>query len=260
LAEKNHVGGWFVLLFAAVYLVVLLGVLPAWPRVTWLLPLAWLALSWTRIRYGPLFAVSAAVAIGEMWPHVRWAKWLAKRGSVLMRLQPQLGEPPRGIASWLPWRLPAVSVLMALALQAAALPVPVLGRGWAQLDPERWPVGILPNLVEYERSHPEGTRIFNDMYFGGFLIYHTPRLRIFVDDRCELLGDEELLALVRIEGHDPAQIERWAEHYGFELALTQKGSGFDSYLHTSQNWTLVQSDRAGSLYRRTRRASSPSTP
>jgi hypothetical protein len=40
----------------------------------------------------------------------------------------------------------------------------------------------------YEGEHPDGTPIFNEVLFGGFLIYLTLGLRVFIDDRCELYG------------------------------------------------------------------------
>ena len=35
------------------------------------------------------------------------------------------------------------------------------------------------------------------MLFGGFLIYHTPGFRVFIDDRCELYGDEFMVKYVK---------------------------------------------------------------
>ena len=88
------------------------------------------------------------------------------------------------------------------------------------------------------------------MVFGGFLIYHTPGLRVFIDDRCELYGDEGLLAYVEALERDPARLDRWAREYGFELALTETGSGFDRYLRQSRGWVLVRETAAASLFRR----------
>src|SRR5579871_5832961 len=79
--------GYMVLLFGVLYLIVLLCTLPRWPRVTWLLPLIWLYLTWTRIRHAPLFSVTAALAIADMLPHTRWAAWVARRGSDLFQLR-----------------------------------------------------------------------------------------------------------------------------------------------------------------------------
>src|SRR5262249_22732967 len=75
-----------VLLFGFVYVAALLGVLPARPRVTWFIPLIWLALAWTRVRHGPLFATTAVIALADIFPHVRWAQWFARNGSRLFRL------------------------------------------------------------------------------------------------------------------------------------------------------------------------------
>ena len=41
-------------------------------------------------------------------------------------------------------------------------------------------------------DRPPGTRIFCEYAYGGFLIYHAPGYRVFIDDRCELFGDEFL--------------------------------------------------------------------
>ena len=63
------------------------------------------------------------------------------------------------------------------------------------------------------------TRIFNDLNFGGFLIYHAPRLRVFVDDRCSLYGGEFLGAYDRARREDPAQIDRWQRTVRLPLRL-----------------------------------------
>jgi hypothetical protein len=238
------------LLFGLLYVLALIGTLPRRPRVTWLIPLLWLVLSWTRIRHGPLFAITAVTALADMLPEVRWARWLARRGSVLFQLR-----PPEGQSGWLglDWRaavVPTILVLAATLLQLAAVPFPVLGRGWAVLDRTVWPVDLLPELRDYARNQPDGTVIFNEMYFGGFLICYTPRLRVFIDDRCELYGEEGLLAYARAVRDDPGQIERWAREYGFRLALIRSGSNFDRYLQGARGWRLVRRTEAAVLFER----------
>jgi hypothetical protein len=245
-APLIHAGnsGLAVLAFAAVYLAALLGTFPARPRITWLIPLVWLALAWTRIRHGPLFAVTAAIALAEMYPYIRWVKWLERRGSTVFPLQPVAKR------SRLAFTIPAVLVGVSAWLQLSGAPMPVLGRDWVQLEPRHWPVELLPELHDYEREHPPGTPVFNDMLFGGFLIYYTPGLRVFIDDRCELYGDQALLDYARIIDEQPEMIERWAEEYGFDLALTAPGSGFDTYLRSAAGWRLVHESSAADLFRR----------
>jgi hypothetical protein len=132
----------------------------------------------------------------------------------------------------------------------AVFPASILaGNGWAKLDPQHWPVELLPTLQEYEASHAEGTPIFNDMLFGGFLIYFTPDLRIFIDDRCELYGDDRLLAYVDAE---PAQFEAWEDQFAFDIALVKSGLSFDKYLTGAEGWDVVKLTSAATLYRRSK--------
>jgi hypothetical protein len=234
---------WIVYLLAALYLVALLGVpLRRW-RVTWLLPLAWLALTWTRIRYGPLFAVTATIALADAYPHFRWTGWLARKGSVVFRPRPPAARP-----GWPALLLPAALVAACVVLQTANVRVPVFGAGWAQLDPTYLPVGLLPELREYEHGHPPGTPVFNDMLFGGFLIYYTPGLRVFIDDRCELYGDEGLQEYAHAYFDNPEEIDYWQQRYHFEAALVQTGSRFDRHLRDSDEWTLVGETKPATFF------------
>jgi hypothetical protein len=250
LARSSGATPGAVLVFGLVYLAALLGTLPGRPRVTWLIPLVWLALAWTRVRHTPLFAVTAALALGEMFSHVRWVAWLAHHGSVTCRIRPP--DPAwAGRGAW--WKaaaLPLGLVGTGLLLQVAGVEVPVLGRGWASPDPRSAPVALLPPLREYQASRPRGTPVFNDMVFGGFLIYFTPDLRVFIDDRCELCGDRWLEAYVESAWHHPERIDEWAAEYGFERALVVRGSPFDCYLAGAADWALVGQTEAASLYRR----------
>ncbi len=122
-----------------------------------------------------------------------------------------------------------------------------MGKEWVKPDQARWPVELLPELQAYERNQPEGTPIFNDILWGGFLIYFTPRLRVFIDDRCELYGDDRLLAYVNAKYSD---FEDWAKKYRFEIALTASGSKFDNYVKRTEGWHIVRSGVTANLYRK----------
>jgi hypothetical protein len=237
-----------VVIFGLVYTAALLGVLPRWPRLTWFLPLLWFAMSWTRIRYGPLFAITAAIALADMIPHIRWVKWLAEKGSVACRIRPPAPETGGRWGTWQPALIPLVAVLMAAGLQIAGFSVPVVGRGWVKPDPRAWPVELLPELRAYQDSHPKGQPIFNEMLFGGFLIYSTPGLRVFVDDRCELYGDEWLAQYAEAVWHHPERIEQWAQEYDLDCALVQAGSALDCYLKQA-GWAEVRRTETAVLYR-----------
>lgn len=242
--------GWTALLFGLLYLTGIIGTLPHRPRVTWLIPLVWFYLAWTRIRHGPLFITTATIALAEMLPHVRWVGWLSRWGNGLLGINIEERSAVRTKTGGRGAIIPLSFVLTAVALHTLSVPLPILGCGWAKLDPQVWPVGLLPELRDYERSHPPGTPIYNDMAFGGFLIYYTPGLSVFIDDRCELYGDELLLAYDHAANVDPEVIDRWQRQYGFDSALTIINSPLDWYLRQSPDWEVVRQTMTATFYER----------
>jgi hypothetical protein len=109
---------------------------------------------------------------------------------------------------------------------------------------------LLPELEEVNRSVADGTPIFNDLNLGGFLIYHAPHLRVFVDDRCTVYGGDFLQTYDHARREDPAQIDRWQHQYGFQYALVATGGGFDRYLAGADGWTAVARTPPATLYRK----------
>jgi hypothetical protein len=240
--------GWLVLLLGLIYVGALASLRPWRPRFVWLIPLFWLLQALLRVRHSPLFGITATLALAEMLPCTRLAVWLARPGRDLFRFRPEAAAFHR-----LDWRaavLPLMLVALAVSLQTAGVRAPLLGRGWVRLDPEHWPVDLLPELREIGREHPEGTRIFNGFLYGGFLIYYTPGLKVFIDDRCELYGDERLSEYFQVTTRDPERIDEWARHYDIPYALIANGSVVDHYLKRSTVWTVVKRGRSATVYRR----------
>lgn len=239
---------WPVFGLAALYLFVLAGVPRRDFRVTWFLPAIWLVLACDRVRHAPLFAVVTLVVVAAAWPHTRWAVWLARH-------RPDVYQPGDARTGFWPdiW-LPASVVALAVALQLSRVEAPVAGTGWAQLDPAHWPIELVDALKAYEpRSPGEPNRLFNDYIDGGFVIYHAPGYKVFVDDRCEVFGGDWLLAFVRAGTEDTSTAMRsWEDRYGrFDFALTRAGTGFDDYFRTAPGWMLVKRTDGASFYRRT---------
>ena len=148
-------------------------------------------------------------------------------------------------------------ICLALLIQASGVKVPVVGRDWVRFDSAYWPVELLPELERINRECPEGTRIFNDLGLGGFLIHHAPRLRVFIDDRCALYGRDLLPTYDRARREDPALIEQWHEQYAFPYALVVSGSPFDRYLDRSDSWIRLGHAPAATLYKSASAAKRP---
>jgi hypothetical protein len=240
---------WPVLALAAVYLFVLYGTKRGAVRVSWLLPLVWLALTFSRCRHAALFAVVTVVAITAMWRHTSWALWLAAR-------RPDFYQPGSAVARpwWASVWLPAAVVLMALALQVARVPVPLVGSGWAAHDPDYWPVDVLAALKANEPKPGEPNKLFNSGYIdGGFVIYHAPGYKVFVDDRCEVFGGPWLVDFVNAQQTPAAALSKWEAEYGpFDFVLSRTGTAFDDFFTSSPEWEPVKVTPTASFYKRKR--------
>ena len=239
---------WPVLALAAAYIFVLAGVKPRDVRVTWLLPLVWLFQSFERCRHVALFVVVTLIAIAAMWQYTRWAVWLARH-------RPDFYDPDAPSISrpwWANVWLPAIAVLASFAIQAARVPVPVIGFGWAQHSPNQWPMEVLDELKAHEPKPGEPNRIFNDYTDGGFIIYHAPGYKVFVDDRCEVFGGPWLVNFVDAGQKDTAKaMEKWQTDYGqFLFALTRIGTGFDDYFKSAPDWVCLKRGDKAAFYRR----------
>jgi hypothetical protein len=152
-------------------------------------------------------------------------------------------------------------VALALALQVNRVQAPLVGSGWARLNPEFVPVELTPELQAYAASRPAGTRIFNDANFGGYLIYHTPSLKIFMDDRCELYGDANIKYYTDTMGLPPEELgprfEEWAGRLQFERAIVMVDPSGETkpplaeYLGSHpERWREVGRARRAAVYER----------
>ncbi len=258
--DPNEWAGLSVLAFGILYV----GLLPTAPirqwRVSWLLPVVWFGLACLRVRHAPLFAVAGLVGIAAFFPVTRVAAVLARKKSDLFDPLKATDDPEPASDAARPFTVPAGLVLLTVLIQAVGVPVPVVGRGWAQLDPTIWPVDLLPELREHEHDRPAGTRIFCEYSYGGFLIFHTPGYRVFIDDRCEVFGDDFLKRFVGTKEalyhglyeHPGEPFAEWQAEYGaFDLALVESGGSFDEALaELPQAWEMVRRTETATLYRK----------
>ncbi len=244
--DWSREGDRAVLAFAAFYFTMLLSASWRQWRLTWLLPAVWLALSLKGIRHGPLFVVVGAVVIADIWPHTAWFRFLSKTGDSLTR-DPAVPLPR---LAWRDATIPGLLVTVALVLQANRVAVPVVGRGWAKLDSPAMPMDMVGPLQAYAQSVPPGTPIYNDVNFGGFVIYFAPTLKNFGDDRFELCGDDWLANYVETITEHPERFDDWQRRYGFTRALIASGgpNPLEEHLRASGRWAEVARGKTAALY------------
>jgi hypothetical protein len=231
-------------IFGFVYIVALATVpIRRW-RATWFVPILWFILTLQHIRHCTLFSITAAVALADVLPNSRLLLW-AKRTEAAE--QPNTDETPA--TRWLAWAIPALVVVLGLVLQAYSVPAPLIGAGQAQIDQALTPTELIDAIRQ--RSKPKDP-IFNEMAYGGFLIYYLPELRVYFDDRCELYGDEFISQQMDLGGHfeqlkrdkkAPSlheEFERNLDAQGIRLALVVKSRGYDYYFSSMpERWTRV---------------------
>ena len=160
--DLTEPAAWATLALAAGYLTVLIGILPKRPRITWLLPLVWFVLAVQRS--------AKCVAVCRRCRH-RDGRCPSRfaRGPLAARPRDVLLAPPAcRLASG---RSVADVRLVGRGRQLAGIACRLSGEDWARFDSARWPVELLPKLAESTGRVRTTSRIFNDLCFGGFLIY-----------------------------------------------------------------------------------------
>ena len=249
--------GWQgVAAMGAVYLFAVASIPVRHWRMSYVVPLIWLLLTFTRVRHAPLFAVAAMVSLADLFPHTRLAAWLVRKNSDWYTP----AEQPVAGASRGNWLAPVVLLLLASTATMAVRPADRLHPAWVKLDDRLWPLDNMPILHALAEESPHRPRVFAEYHYGGPLIQHEPRCLVFIDDRCEVFGDQFLVDFVRTEARiragelpDPGKpLDDWQKQYDpFDLGLVSTGGGFDTmFASRPAEWKLVRRDDTSSLYAR----------
>jgi len=236
--------------FAVLYAALFLGTLPKRPRVTWLIPFVWFTLTFQGIRQGPLFVITAAMVIPDLWPETVWCRLLKKYGDSLVV------EPSTEASTWnfRTWLIPGIAVAIAFLLQSTHTPVPVFGHGWVRLsDDDGKPLDLTDSLQKYAREKGPNARVFNDANLGGYMIYFLPEIKIYMDDRFELYGNDWAKNYVDMMHKYPERIEAVMTKYELELAVIpinkKVKQPMEQYLEDqSRPWQALSSVMSGVVY------------
>jgi hypothetical protein len=245
------VGSWFSLPLLCAFLVALATSRWRDLQATSLASLAWLALGIERTRHLPLLAVAATLVLPDLLRRSRWPALVSGRLGIL---RAPVAEPRTLAFRWI-LAAPVAALALAAALHHVAPDPRRAEPRFVRLNVQRWPTDLLPDLVRVRAGLPSGAPILNDMMFGGFLAYFAPELRIAIDDRWELYGDEFMVGYVE---RLPDWMNRWVVPAEPPLALVRTGRDLDLLLAKDTGWERVSGTATAVLYRRVGRPLPPS--
>jgi hypothetical protein len=181
----------------------------------WALAFALLALQ--SLRHIPLYAVVTLPLLGarlqaELPAHVR--SLVARHRSRLVVL----------VAGSL------IGCCVALALMATQEGLVV------QLGSEPSAATYPAGAVDYLRTHISEDNLFNDYYWGGYLIYQLyPERRVFIDGRSDVYAERLMDRYAAVQQLKPNWRQVLDEH-NVRLALVKKDSPLDVVLGIDEGW------------------------
>jgi len=236
-----------VLAFETLALLVLLVLARAARRLSWVhtvLLVFFLHESLHSVRHMNLFAIIAAPILArEITPGFEQLRpALAARWREIAREQAALRSPFL--------YFPALCVLFVALSLAGALRFP------RTLDDIQLSRGAAEFIAQHESRF---TRMFNTDYLGGPLIYRFwPRLRVFVDDRIFIYGDDFVLHRFFPVFYVQKTWRKVLDKYRVTAAVVPSDAQCAILLKASPDWELVYEDHLNTIF--FRRAGPPPRP
>jgi hypothetical protein len=192
-------------------------------------------LAFAAARNIPLFAIAAA-PVG--------ASWIANVASSepkWQRFEAAIWKMDHGLTGFM-W--PVVVALLAgvtFAYRDLYVRIPVYN----------FSAAVFPaKAIDWEQHHVLPGRMFNDLNWGGYLLYRLwPSQRVFIDSQTDFYGEEfvrEYEALILAEPGWPAVLD----HYHIGWAIIPTSSKLADQLASSSDWRSLYSDSTASIYGR----------
>jgi len=137
---------------------------------------------------------------------------------------------------------PGASVLAAVALVWMAVGP---NRSAYRFDPQVFPVGAVSGL-EPENTHGN---VFNQLIWGGYLLYERPDIPVFIDGQTDFYGEALSREYIQVlKGH-----KGWREvldRYGVRWTLVANGEPINQLLELDTAWSCDDSDPVATVCRR----------
>ena len=145
-------------------------------------------------------------------------------------------------------------------LLANAVVLVILGYVFIASAPRDWKfqsslIDYPEGAVAYMKQNGIRGRLFHDWDWGGYLIWHAPELKVFIDGRGEPYGPHGVFPdyWSAISNKGPQAV---LDKYQIEYVLMPPESPLSRALRESPKWTAVYSDKASILFHRTAAQSS----
>ncbi len=187
-------------------------------------------------RHMSLFAIVAAPIIAR-----ETTPWLEARRPALRDRWREIAREQAALRSPLVY-FPALCTLFVALSLAGALP---FSRTLDDLQLSR-------GAAEFIATHQDRFgRLFNTDGLGGSLVYRFwPGLRIFVDDRTAVYGDDFMLRRYYRVLYGQRGWRKVLEKYGVTAAVVDLGTQCAALLRTSPEWELAYEDRLNAIFLR----------
>ena len=114
------------------------------------------------------------------------------------------------------------------------------------------PVNYPERAVAYMKTNGIQGRLFHDWAWGGYLIWHTPEVKVFIDGRGEPYGPtgvfKDYWSAISIQ--NPQTV---LDKYKVDYVLMPPDSSLSSFLKFSPAWSVLYSDETSVLFHRSLR-------
>lgn len=207
-----------------------------------LLFLGWLAAGLTSARNIPLFGVLAvpwygtwavsALRVSGKELDDGWGDWASR----ILRLDTRAASTEAGIAGVLP------TLLVTLLLATYALSS---GRDRYQFDPTSFPVAATEALGGLGIRGP----VFNEMPWGGFLLYARRDIPVFIDGQTDFYGEALSRDYLRIRQLAPGALAL-LDDYRIGWILIPRTIPLPQALSLDPSWSLVYEDAVALVFKR----------
>ena len=229
--------------FLAVLLVCLVSLTlhrrrPMLPRL--LVICAGIAFALMAVRNIPLFGLTAlpllALHLDELWRRLPDPRGVRGRF-----------EATAGSTATLPWTIPAVLLMVTVALGRGRL-------GSAQLIRDEFDATVFPvAAVSRARDHELNGRLYHDFAWGGYLLYAWPQQRIYIDGGTDFFGEDLFREYSMIKAMAPGWRDRLEAH-DVSLLLLRRESPVSHQVARDGTWSMWYCDSLAVVFRRSEAA------